>query len=478
MLLCLTANHRTAGFDLLERLSAVATSVAGVVPSADDRIRGAVILATCNRFEAYLDVAAGGDEALTAETLAEVADNVARAVAARVDPGHTDAEQKNAEQADAEHQDAELLADSEAAVVSVDAVQLAAALRHLVGNAVAEHLFAVSSGLESVVVGEGEIAGQVRRALESARGRGTSTPELELVFQRAARAAREVKGRTALGGAGRSVVRLALDLTASRIADWRDLRVLLVGTGAYAGASLAALRDRGVDTVAVYSPSGRAGRFSLRHGIAAIEQDGLVDAIAAADLVITCTAAPGYVLDPDTVSAALATGSDGRGRLIVDLGLPRNVDPAVSTLPGVELLDLETIRLHAPLPDLSSAHEARTLVRAAATEYAARRREDQVRPAVVAFRAHLFDLLDDEIRRARRRGDTDERTERALRHLVSRLVHEPSVRARELARTGETARFVSALEALYGIRPAAPLPTAQDAEADSGADRGTGTGPN
>ncbi|WP_286278748.1 glutamyl-tRNA reductase [Naasia aerilata] len=408
MLLCLSASHRTAAFDLLERLSVSASDLGTALVGSGDALEGAVVLATCNRFEAYLDVSAPS--------------------AARARTGE------------------DALA-TVAALTGVDREELTAAVAVHSGPAVAEHLFAVSSGLESVVVGEGEISGQVRRALESARAHRTTTPSLERLFQRASSASRDVQNRTGLGGAGRSLVRLALDLASSRIADWRTQDVLLVGTGAYAGASLAALRDRGVTEVGVFSPSGRAARFATREGVRPVEAGGLPAALDAATVVVTCSGAGSYVLTPELVSARAATGP----LFIVDLGLPRNVDPRVGDLPGVELLDLETIRLHAPLSELNAPDDARDLVGRAAAAFTAESSEHQVTSAVVAYRTHVFGVLEAELDRLRKRGDADEATERALRHLVSVLVHEPTQRAKELARLGQGERAIDAFNTLFDL---------------------------
>ncbi|WP_210480033.1 glutamyl-tRNA reductase [Naasia sp. SYSU D00948] len=404
MLLCLSASHRTAAFDLLERLSVGATDLGTELVEASPSIEGAVVLATCNRFEAYLDV-----------------DGSARA---------DESERALRRVAELTGVDGDRL--REAVVVHSDA-------------AVAEHLFAVSSGLESVVVGEGEIAGQVRRALERARAQGTTSTHLERLFQRASTASREVQNTTGLGGAGRSIVRLALDLASSRIADWRDQDVLLVGTGAYAGASLAALRDRGVGEVAVYSPSGRASRFATREGVRPIRD--LRSALETATVVVTCSGASTYVLTPELVAARQATGP----LFVIDLGLPRNVDPRVGELPGVELLDLETIRLHAPLSELAAPDEARDLVGRAAAQFTAESSEHQVTSAVVAFRTHVFGILEAELARLGERGLRDQTTERALRHLVSVLVHQPTQRAKDLARAGQGERVVDALNTLFDL---------------------------
>ena len=404
MLLCLTSSHQNASFDLLEKLSVGAPVAAGRLVETSDFVTGVVVLATCNRFEAYLDI----DEPLTA------ASAVAVETAMRV--------------------------VSETSGVDEDDLRSSVQVLH--GTDVAKHLFAVSSGLESVILGEDEISGQVRRALEQARISGTTSSDLERLFQHASHTSRGIKNQTGIGGVGRSLVRLALELAASRVVDWSETSVLVIGTGQYAGTTLSALRDRGVTDVTIYSATGRADAFALRHGVSSTTS--LSTGLAAADIVITCTTSDLPVVTPDVVSA-------GRHRVFIDLGLPRNIHPAVATIDGIELLDLETVSLHAPLEELSAADDARALVSEAATEFAAIAAEQQLAPAIVALRAHVFELLDSEIERARKRGDADGSAEAALRHLAGVLLHTPSVRARELARAGEGDAFAAGVAALFGI---------------------------
>jgi len=438
VLICLTASHKNAGFDMLERLSANADHAAPRIVDGHAAVQGAVVVATCNRFEAYLD--------LDAPEGASPVPAVHEAISAV------------------------------GTVAGLQADELRTTFGFVHGNAVAGHLFAVASGLESVVVGEGEIAGQVRRSLERARTEGTTTPELERLFQRASQTSRRVKNETGIGGQGRSLVRLALDLAESRVTDWAATRVLLVGTGRFAGASLAALRDRGVTDVRVYSPSGRAGRFAHSHGIEAVARDEYALAAASADIVVTCTTAQHHVVDRalllggrEELAASIAvlpvarravTQSGGAllpahdmRQLVIDLGLPRNVAPDVVDVPGVELLDLETIRIHAPLEELGATDAARAIVHRDARAFGETAEERDLAPAVVALRRHVFDILDAEIARATARGDDDGRTEAALRHLAGVLLHTPMVRSRELARSGEQAAWIDGLEALFGVRP-------------------------
>ncbi|MDM4763313.1 glutamyl-tRNA reductase [Galbitalea sp. SE-J8] len=413
MLLCLTANHRNASFDLLEALSTGAPAAQAALVESGEVVTGAVVLATCNRFEAYLDI----DEPLTA----------ARAVAV------------------------ETTFEALAAASGVTLDALRSQVTVLDGDDVAHHLFAVTSGLESIVVGEDEIAGQVGRALDAARRGGTTSSALERLFQRASHTSRGVKNRTSLGGAGRSLVRLALELVGSRIADWSATPVLVVGTGQYAATTVAALRDRGVVDIAVFSPSGRGAAFALKHGLRhALE---LAPAIAAADVVLTCTA---------NLAITAADVAPGR-RLIVDLGLPRNVDPGVAGVEGVALLDLETIGLHAPLEQLTATRDARAIVASAAADFAADARID---PAIVALRSHVLGLLETEVARAAKH-DEDGRVEQALRHFAGVLLHGPSERGRELARAGEAAAFVTAVEALFGVEVPEAAASVGEAERDS-----------
>jgi glutamyl-tRNA reductase len=416
VLLCLTANHQNASFDLLEKLSIGAPAAASSLVSGSAFVTGAVVLATCNRFEAYLDI----DEPLTGAT--------AVAVQSTID------------------------AMSYASGVLPD--ELRRSVKVITGDAVAGHLFSVTAGLESVVVGEDEISGQVGRALEAARASGTASSTLDTLFQNAARTSRDVKNHTSLGGAGRSLVRLALELASSRVTDWSQTRVLLVGTGQYAATTLAALRDRGAVDVRVFSPSGRAEKFAAKYGIDF--ETSLPSAIAVSDVVVTCTS---------TMAVSTTDVTNDSRRLVIDLGLPRNVDPAVALMPGVELLDLDLISKHAPVEALTAATDARALIGDAAASFTS---AATVEPAIVAFRSHIFDLLDGEIERAERRAGDSTETVAALRHLAGVLLHGPSVRARELAREGRADEFAAALDALYGVGPGAaavrPVLAAEDDE--------------
>lgn len=393
MLFCLTANHRNTEFEVLERISHLDASAADLV-STHDFVRGAVVLSTCNRFEAYLEI----DEPL-----------VGAAAIAR-----------------------EAVID--ALGLGEDAARLRDSAVALAGDDVVRHLFAVTAGLESMARGEEEISGQVRRALVTAQQAGATSTELEQVFQRAVAATREMRAKADLAAGGRSLARLALDLADARVIDWAAVRVLIVGTGQYAATTIAALRARGVGDVRVFSATGRADTFAARYAAKAVHE--LRPAIGEADLVITCTSR--YTISPADIP-------DHEPRLIIDLGLPRNVEPAVRELPGVSLLDLELLGKHAALPELGAA--AHDIMGSAASSFSAERAASA---AVVALRGHVQAVLDAELARLRP-GVASDDAAAALRRFAGIIAHSPSVRAREFAAAGRLGEFEDALATVFGI---------------------------
>lgn len=426
MLTSLSFTLERTSFETLEHLSRHHESI---TDAFDDPslTQGSVVLSTCNRFEIYADTGAGQQQALLTRL---------------------------------------------SRVTGLDAEMLGAAADAKAGRETAEHLFAVASGLESAVVGEGEIAGQVRRAHDDARQRATLTHDLEHLFRTATRTSREVGHRTEIRSAGRSLVRLSLRMAEARVPDWQEARVLLIGTGAYAGATVTALQARGVTQLRVFSPSGRAEGYAAERGLEAVAQGELQAELKAADLVIACSRADDPVLTANLVREAL-DAERRRELLLIDLGLPRNIDPLVAELPGAWLLDLETISKHAPVTELSAEAEALEIVRTAAAEFSASQAEREALPALLALRTHVAGILEDELCRARKataqlapeapngseataEGDplgntSSAEIEAALRRFSGKLLHLPMTRIRTLGREGRVNDAAAALETLFGI---------------------------
>lgn len=408
VLLSLVASHHDLDLGVLERLQQDVHAVGRELVGATGYVTGAVVLATCNRFELYLDV-----DDIEHAPLATAA--AGQAVAAR--SGYSPA-------------------------------QVATHLQALTGTEASEHLFAVASGLDSMVVGEREIAGQVRRALTVARRDGTTTSGLEALFQAASRASRAVEARTGLGSTGRSVVGVALDLAEPGLPGWDAVRCVLIGTGSYAGASLAALKARGCTDVRVYSPSGRAAPFAAARGVQAVPLGVDLHAeLADADLVVACSGAAGAVLEVEALAAVRAGTS--RPLAVVDLALKHDVDPGVRELPGVRLVSLQTVAEHAPAEHaaVAVAHE---VVAAAAEEFEGDRRVREWDAVLVAARTRVLGGLETRLSRLPE-ADRDEAAERSLRRRTRTALHGPTVRAREAARAGDAVEYALALAELSAI---------------------------
>ncbi len=411
VLLSLSASHRDLDLATLERLSVGTDGVARAVVTAGDPVTGAVVLATCNRFEVYLDV----DEA---EELSEAVDRVIATVGSVSD-------------------------------ASEDEVRGALHLR--TGADVPRHLFAVAAGLDSMVVGEREIAGQVRRAFALAQNHAVTTRDLERLFANAARTSRTVEAHAGLGALGRSVVGVALDLAERYLDPWVTVRVLLIGTGSYAGVSLAALRARGCRDVEVYSVTGRAEEFALTRDVRVAPEAGLTAALAAADLVVACSGSLTPVLDSAALGVPRSRAAGARPLVVVDLSLQRDVAPDVGERPDVVLIDLDDVRAAAPSVRDEQLARASAIVDTAAEHFEGALAERAIDHAVVALREHVQAAVEAEIARLPRDPVSPQVVERSLRRLAATLLHTPSVRARDAARAGLVEDYLMALRLLHGI---------------------------
>lgn len=409
MLISVSASHHTAQFATLERLAEL-PRIADALKASHSHIRGAVVLATCNRFEAYLDVEEDSDDSTPEPAVTSVL--------------HTLSE-----------------------LSAIPYRQLADEVSFAHGHGVARHLFAVSSGLESVAIGEGEIAGQVRRALDQARQDGLTTASLEQLFQRATETSKRVKGSTALTESGRSLVRLALELAGSRLNDWSQARVLLIGTGRYAAVTLASLRALGAEHIGVASESRHGEQFARTHDVALVDDFGR--AVVDADVIISCTTRDTFALLPEDFGGREA--ADLRPQLVIDLGLPRNVDPAVASLAHISLLDLETIRLHAPIDEFAHLATAREIVDIAARRFGSQQRGTAVADAVVAVRSTVLDLVDAELARLKAPDESVRiHIEESLRHFAGVLLHRISQAGRNAAAAGRAEAWSQSASEVFG----------------------------
>lgn len=423
-LFSLVAAHTTVDLETVAQLSTGTHGVIAAVP-ASDALQGAVVLSTCNRLEIYAESV---DEA----HLAEAQDDVLNGLALGCGSTFAGAE------------------------------SIRSAFHFYRADAAVRHLFEVGAGLKSAVVGEREIAGQVRRALSQAQEAGTTTGSLTKLFETATHTAKDVGARTALGSTGRSIVSVALDLATEVRAGtspvaarrfWEDSNILLVGTGAYAGTTLAQLQQLGAQNVAVHSASGRAERFVADRGgwAMALGGDQVTGAFGEADVLIGCSGGD-RTLSAESF-AALREGAERRVT-VLDLALTHDFDPEMADLPGVDFITLESVKMAAPDEQNAAVVQARHLVDTAVTNFLSDRRARSANDAIVTLRQHTNQVLESEVERIRaRHGCTAaaEEVELAMRRMVRQLLHEPTVRARAMAEQGRLAEYEDALETLYGL---------------------------
>jgi glutamyl-tRNA reductase len=431
-------SHRSAPVELLERAAVASDEIPKLL---DEMLRGShitevMMLSTCNRIEVYavVDAFHGG--------LADVSAVLGR------------------------HAGLALPEMTEHLYV------------HYAGSAV-QHLFAVAAGLDSMVIGEAQILGQLRAAYAAADAAGTVGRTLHELSQQALRVGKRVHACTGIDAAGASVVSEALAAAADALGrtDLAGVRAALVGAGAMGALATAHLRRAGAAEVVVLNRSTeraqRLADLTRRAGTPArsVPLSALPAELAAADLLVVCTGAVGTVVPRDVVAAA-AIARAGRPLAVCDLGLPRDVDPAVATLPGVTVVDLAALahRLALQAPDLAVA-AAQEMVADEAQAYLTAQRSAEVTPTVTALRRRASELIDAELLRLDSRlpalddAVRDEFT-RTVRRVVDKLLHTPTVQVKRLAEGPDGSSYAEALRALFELDPQAPTAVAVQRSGD------------
>ncbi|GAA0505273.1 glutamyl-tRNA reductase [Saccharopolyspora subtropica] len=331
-------------------------------------------------------------------------------------------------------------------------------------GAAVEHLFSVAAGLDSMVVGEAQILGQLRQAYGVADENGAVGRTLHELAQQALRVGKRVHAETGIDAEGASVVSEALADAEAALDGLAGRRALLVGAGSMGGLAAAQLKRAGIGEVVIANRTAANGERlaeSLRaDGVTARATDlaDLADAIAAADLVVACTGAVGAVVTEDVVAAAL-TVRDDRPLLCCDLGLPRDIAIEVGELPGVTVVDLESLQRR--LSDKNGGNESERAAQIVAEElrnYLAAQRSAEVTPTVTALRKRAAEVVDSELLRLDSRlPDLDEgvRDElaRTVRRVVDKLLHTPTVRVKQLASVPGGAGYADALRELFELDP-------------------------
>ena len=346
-------------------------------------------------------------------------------------------------------------------------------------EAAVEHLFAVASGLDSAVVGEQQILGQVRRAYATAECNRTVGRALHDLSQRALAVGKRVHAETSIDAAGGSVVSVALHVAAERL--YRPERgpsytalegrtATVIGAGSMGALTAAHLVRAGIGRVNVVNRSlPRAQRLAgniAEQGVAAqaMTLEELAVAVSGSDLVVSCTGAVRPVLTLADVHHALAAAQrdeDAEPLVLCDLGMPRDIDPAVAGLPGVAVVDMERVqREPSARAAAADAEAARRIVAAEVAAYLASQRQAEVTPTVTALRQRAAEVVQAELLRLDNRLpglDAAHRQEvvRTVRRVVDKLLHAPTVRVKQLAGAPGADSYAEALRELFELDPQA-----------------------
>jgi glutamyl-tRNA reductase len=332
-------------------------------------------------------------------------------------------------------------------------------------DAVTGHLFEVAAGLRSSVLGESEVLGQVRRALERAQAEHASGPVLSTLFRHAVQTGRHVRSTTAIAQGTTSLSHVAVELAASRLGgSLAGRHVVVVGAGEMGEGMVQALGGHSdlAQVVVANRTVGRASTLAARVGGNGVGLAGLGDALASADVVFVSTAASLPVLDAELLGPAIAARATTPGTaplVVVDLGVPRNVDPSVGTTAGIDLLDMDDLTEHADRARAGRRAElaaAQQIVAGEVERYRAEERARGAAPVVAALRARVEELRHAELERHRgRSSQLDERqwheVDSVVRDVLAKLLHQPTVAVKEAAGTPRGERLVEALRALFDL---------------------------
>ncbi|MEX1163879.1 MAG: glutamyl-tRNA reductase [Nitriliruptor sp.] len=417
-------NHRSADLALLERLAVPNEELPKALAALTrlPHVSEAAILSTCNRVEVYASVT-------------------------RFHAGLAEIRGWLAERGDVHPQDLEELHYS----------------YH--DDRAAAHLFAVAGGVDSMVVGEQQIAVQVKAAMEAARAEGSARRVLQRLFRQAVSVGRRIRRETDISSGASSMVDVGLEVARHRLgsADLAGRTVLIVGAGKVGVLTATQLRDEGVGRLLVWNRSAdKADRLAAKVAGEVVPAGGLRSALVAADLVVCTTGAPEPVLDADLVGSALTeralAGKVGDAPLVLlDLAMPRNVDPTCEDLAGVNVVDIADVRDRAERTVAGEVlASARAVVDEEAELFAAWVAAAEIEPTIRALRTRAEQVRTDELDRlAGKLGGLDDRQRSAVealtRGIVNTLLHEPTVRLKSLADGAAAESHADAIRELFAL---------------------------
>ena len=422
-LLALGVSHKTAPVALRERLALPEGRATHVMAelSAHEAIHEAVAISTCNRTELYL---VAGDPV--------EAENAALGALSRQ--------------------------------AGIRPTELFGRLYSLHGPEAVRHLFSVAAGLDSMIVGEAEVQGQVKRAYELALVEGATGPITNRLFRDALGAGKRVRTETGVGRSRVSVSSVAVEQASAMLGDLETRRVLVIGAGENGELTARALSERGVDTVFVANRRyDRAIGLAQRHGGRALRFDELPSELRASDIVVSSTGSPHQIVGREELELVMRE-REGRPLLLIDIAVPRDIDPTVRDLPGITLLDIDDLQRAVALKigvRESEAARARTLIDGEVARFERWLGALDAVPTIAALRDHGEAIVEQVLAENERRWESLSEADRErlgvlARAIVSRLLHEPTLRIKRGA-TGDSAYVqVQALRELFGLADEPP----------------------
>lgn len=420
-LIVVGANHTSAPMDILEALAAANPSSLAADALASPHVAESLVVSTCNRVEVYAEV----------DRFHAAVDDLTMAMA------------KSA---------------------GLPVPDLAPQCYVHYDERAAQHLFEVGAGLNSMVVGEQQILGQIRTALTQAQEVGTAGREINEIAQVALRVGKRVRTETGLDRAGASVVTVAYGDALDRLAEAggppvERVRALIVGSGALSGLAVAHAGRLGVAELTVAGRTEeKARRLAESYDAKGAHLDDLIDLMADSDMVVFCTGAVGTIADRVHVEAAMQRRPE-RPMVLVDLALPHDTDPTTASVPGVRRIDLASLaerpEAHADHTDTLAAGQ---IISDELRDYFAARAARAVEPVLVSLRGRATAVVDAELARLRERvpGLSAQEwgtIEQSLRRTVNTLMHTPTVRIKELAADPDGQRYADALSSLFDLSP-------------------------
>jgi glutamyl-tRNA reductase len=422
-IVCLGLSHQTAPIELRERLSCSLSDLGSLTKqssgrsSIDGTIGELVLISTCNRLEIY----------------------------ARVDSEAIDAQS--------------LLTDQLTEARGVDAADVGDHTYFYTGRNAVQHLFSVAAGLDSLVLGEPQILGQVTDAYTSAVESKSTGPLLSALLKSAIRVGKRARTETAISSNPASISSMAIAKAQEIVGDLRFRRPLVVGMGEMGQLAMSSLQSRGVKQIAVANRTReRAETFAEGCSGDVYTMAELAEALVQADVVISATAAPHVIFHPEMVREAMAQRTD-KELILVDIAVPRDVDPAVGDIPGVHLFDIDDLKGsldEALAARRKEAPKVEAIIREEVAEFEAILRQMSIRPLLVGMRQKAETIRQRELERSLRfLGEVDPETFEQLqlfsRSLVNKLLHEPTIRLKEKANNGESAEYAEFLRHLFSL---------------------------